>query len=199
MLQNLLESLELFQNLWENTLIYSLIRCILSSFIINNSLKHLKLVNIRLRRRMHIANLTILLRYSFGQLRPSQNINSPQLFLIKMPRSKLRRAWRISLVDVALNGDLSIAIDMPIRGNIISVVLLIEGMHLDLSIVHHKRKRVFNFCRFLLLVFVGRVQSSSLLLVTVEQGQLRILLPIIQGRQFFFLLKTTLTNSLCFF
>lgn len=57
-----------------------------------------------------------------------------------MPGPKLRRSRRISLIDLTLNRDLNIAIDMPIRGDIISVVLLIEGMHFDLSIIHHKRK-----------------------------------------------------------
>lgn len=85
MFQYLFKPFELLQDLWENALIYSLIRCKLSSFIINDPLKHLKLMDIRLRRRMHIANLTFLLWHSLSQLRPSQDINSPQLPFIKMP------------------------------------------------------------------------------------------------------------------
>lgn len=88
---------------------------------------------------------------------------------------------------------------MSIGGEVILDVFLIEGVHLDLTVVQHEGHTIVDLSRLLLLALDARVESLALFLIAIDQGQIRFLPARVKQWQFLFLHGGKRTSYLCFF
>lgn len=114
----------------------------------------------------HVCHFAWLI-LSFSNFGACEDIYCSWLFFVEVPGPKLRAPRSRFAVCFCFKYDLCIGIDVPVGCEVILYMFFIKGMHFDLAVVYHKGVTVIDLRGLFFFLLDSRVQSPSLLFVTV--------------------------------